>query len=412
VLRQVSLCIHAVATTPAETLGAVIHLPQRHRPSPLHGRVGFRIGLFEACSAFTPVTACMLAKSPKATLYIEVLQRLCYLHRRFDCYRLERPVAGRELHSLKTCAFHGTPCKSATPELHNNPPIRGGQMSNWTRHRILRNCRTIFQGAVTWQLISKNPFRNLSAPRLVTRLWHYLKPDEYRTLLEAAPSLRWKAFYALAYTAALRVGELLSLTWSDIDFETGEVRIENRPATFAMPPFFIKDNEARSIPLPKHTLDILTDLHTSATEGIPYVLLDERQYGIMAAKWRKYREQNRPWRNQDMANNTLREFRRHLKWAGIKAKGSLSIHTLRKSCGQNWANYLPINVVKELMGHSSISTTQKFYSQVDGDHRAKAAQVMDSLVSGTDVGPNEAKKTDARLTPEADLEQNCGRRQV
>ena len=27
VLRQISLCIHAVATTPAETLGAVVHLP-------------------------------------------------------------------------------------------------------------------------------------------------------------------------------------------------------------------------------------------------------------------------------------------------------------------------------------------------------------------------------------------------
>ena len=65
----------------------------------------------------------------KATLYTEVLQRLCYLYRRFDCYRLERPVAGRESHSLKTCAFHGTPCKSATPWLHNNPPISGGQES-------------------------------------------------------------------------------------------------------------------------------------------------------------------------------------------------------------------------------------------------------------------------------------------
>jgi len=68
VLRLVSLCIHAVATTPAETLGAVVHLPQRHRPSPLHGWVGFRIGLFEACSAFTHVTACILTKSPISDL--------------------------------------------------------------------------------------------------------------------------------------------------------------------------------------------------------------------------------------------------------------------------------------------------------------------------------------------------------
>src|SRR5919108_1428546 len=36
------------------------------------------------------ITACRLAKSPKATLYIGVLQRLCYLRRRSDCFRVER----------------------------------------------------------------------------------------------------------------------------------------------------------------------------------------------------------------------------------------------------------------------------------------------------------------------------------
>ena len=49
-----SLYAHAVATTPAEPLGArVVRLPQRRRPSPNLRRVGFRIALFEACSAFT-----------------------------------------------------------------------------------------------------------------------------------------------------------------------------------------------------------------------------------------------------------------------------------------------------------------------------------------------------------------------
>ena len=45
---------HAVAITPAEPLGAcIVLLPQRRRPSPKCRRVGFRIAVFEACSAFT-----------------------------------------------------------------------------------------------------------------------------------------------------------------------------------------------------------------------------------------------------------------------------------------------------------------------------------------------------------------------
>ena len=65
-------CVHAVATTPAQRLGILfarfpsrINLPRKGR------RVGLRNVLFEACSAFTHVTACTIAGSPKATPYIE-----------------------------------------------------------------------------------------------------------------------------------------------------------------------------------------------------------------------------------------------------------------------------------------------------------------------------------------------------
>ena len=53
-------------------------------------RVGVHIGRFEACSTFTRVTACLLAASPSDPLSRR-LRRLCYLRRRSDSYRLERP---------------------------------------------------------------------------------------------------------------------------------------------------------------------------------------------------------------------------------------------------------------------------------------------------------------------------------
>jgi site-specific recombinase XerD len=42
---------------------------------------------------------------------------------------------------------------------------------------------------------------------------------------------------------------------------------------------------------------------------------------------------------------------------------------------------LTINVAMELAGHSSITTTQIFYLQVDEYHRPKAAEVVENLVS-------------------------------
>ena len=70
VFRAISLYMHAVATTPAEPLGAsVARLPQQRRPSPRSSRVGFRIALFEACSAFTARYGLHARRSPKVTLY-------------------------------------------------------------------------------------------------------------------------------------------------------------------------------------------------------------------------------------------------------------------------------------------------------------------------------------------------------
>jgi len=55
-------------------------------------------------------------------------------------------------------------------------------------------------------------------------------------------------------------------------------------------------------------------------------------------------------------------------------------YCLRKSCGQNWANHLPIHVTMKLMGHSSVTTTQMFYSQVEPHHHVQAAEAIQKLV--------------------------------
>ena len=66
-------CVHAVATTPAQRLGYCIALPPSRINLPQNGCwVGLRNVLFEACSAFTHVTACTLALSPNfATRFTE-----------------------------------------------------------------------------------------------------------------------------------------------------------------------------------------------------------------------------------------------------------------------------------------------------------------------------------------------------
>ena len=68
----VSLCVHAVATTPEQRLGACVALFPNRISLPRSGdRVSLCHVLFEACSVFTHVTTCILAGSPTVARNIE-----------------------------------------------------------------------------------------------------------------------------------------------------------------------------------------------------------------------------------------------------------------------------------------------------------------------------------------------------
>src|ERR1022692_4447143 len=100
---------------------------ERRRPSPLLRKVGDHIGLFEACSTFTCVTACRLAESPKRPVFLEGSDGFVSSPRRFDSYRLERPscrvgIAPTEdqhlsftAHAMPVPSAHSRPSRLACP---------------------------------------------------------------------------------------------------------------------------------------------------------------------------------------------------------------------------------------------------------------------------------------------------------
>ena len=85
------------------------------RPSPTNGGSAPALHRFEACSAFTHVTACMLAKSPTATLYTEGFSGFVTSTAAPIATGWNEPVPGRDFHPLWTSAFHGAPqsCENA-----------------------------------------------------------------------------------------------------------------------------------------------------------------------------------------------------------------------------------------------------------------------------------------------------------
>jgi integrase len=267
-------------------------------------------------------------------------------------------------------------------------------LTAWTKAQMVTHCRTIFDTAIRWGLATENPFKHADKPKCTVGRWHHVKLAEYKKLLEAAPDLRWRCLYALLYTAGLRFGEAVNLTWADIDVERAEVKIDNRHGTRTLPAFFVKDHEKRVIPLPKQTVDLLVDYQqTQAPEGVPYILLSKERYQRILKRWHKMGQVDSKWRNRHMANNVLRTFKVHARRAEIRPDGKLTLHVLRKSFAQNLANGgTPVKTLQYLMGHSSEKTTLTFYAQLPTDYAELTRQTMERLLD-----PAKSEQIDAGL---------------
>ena len=63
--------------------------------------------LFEACSAFTHVSACLFARSPKVTFHQSTSTHVVTSLRRSDCFRPSDRLAGWDSHPLEIADFHG-----------------------------------------------------------------------------------------------------------------------------------------------------------------------------------------------------------------------------------------------------------------------------------------------------------------
>src|SRR5262249_8406395 len=81
------------------------------------------------------------------------------------------------------------------------------------------------QTAVRWSLLSANPMDRVELPKAEKTQATALDRDQMARLFECASGTRLFPLLVLAASTGCRRGELLALTWADIDFEAGGVGV-------------------------------------------------------------------------------------------------------------------------------------------------------------------------------------------
>jgi site-specific recombinase XerD len=229
--------------------------------------------------------------------------------------------------------------------------------------RKLASLRGLLAIQVTRGERSDNPAELLSAPKRPQRLPRVLKPDEVAALLDRIPAttplaLRDRALFELAYASGLRAEELVMLEIGSIGFDEETVRVLG------------KGDKTRIVPAGEHALHAIERYLAAGRPALRGASDPAADGGDETALF--VSKSGRRLGTSDV--------RRRLRvWARLAARESPALahahpHALRHS----FATHLleggaDLRAIQELLGHSSISTTQ-VYTRVQRD-RLRTAYV-------------------------------------
>ena len=206
--------------------------------------------------------------------------------------------------------------------------------------RKLAALKGFFRYLVATRQIDQDPLLSMHSPKQEKPLPKFLSVDDVFQLLggikvESALDVRDSATLEVFYSTGIRVSELVGLNWSDVDFQLGIIRV------------FGKGSKERIVPIGEVALRSLRNYSEEvrkrwklSCKGDTAVFLNNRGGRITT-------------------RSVARLVEKHLRAAGIPVK--MGPHGLRHTFATHLLNSgADLRVIQELLGHASLSTTQRY----------------------------------------------------
>lgn len=207
--------------------------------------------------------------------------------------------------------------------------------------RKIESLRGFYAFQTAERRLDKSPVEHMRSPKLPQRLPRVLRPEEMERLLsvpigDSYERLRARTMAEVLYATGMRVSELLGLKLEALNLQDGWVRVLGKGAKERLIPI-----HERAISLLRQYLVVRGRRHN---EPGPEVFLSRRGGAVSRPQF---------WRDL----NAL------ARAAGLKTR--LHPHLLRHSFATHLlAGGADLRSVQELLGHSSLSTTQ-IYTHVE-----------------------------------------------
>ena len=217
-----------------------------------------------------------------------------------------------------------------------------GRFKRTTIARKLSAVRSFFHFLEKQGFMETNPASDLAAPKLEKTIPVYLPVDEVFRLLERPErekplGLRDLAILEVLYSCGLRVSELASLNISSLDFDQRLVRVIG------------KGNKERILPVGRQAVAAVKT-YLTATQELRRKAGHSTRHGPLFLNFRGGRLSTR---------SIGRIIKKYARQCGLPYE--ISPHALRHTFATHMLDWgADLRSVQELLGHVSLSTTQKY----------------------------------------------------
>jgi len=238
-------------------------------------------------------------------------------------------------------------------------------------HNILHSS---LEKAVRYGMIGSNPTQGATLPVYRFDEMQVLSKEQVRRFLASANHSSSYALFHLALVTGMRMGELLGLKWSDIDWDSGTITIQRQKQYVPGVGWSLVEPKTR---FGRRTIKVgeSTQRNLQTHKGSV-----DKQKGNTGKHWTEMDLvfPNSVGKPRDASNIRL-EFNQVLDQAGIPR---IRFHDLRHTAASILLNHkIPVIVVSRILGHSRPSVTLDLYGHVLCDMQDEAANVMESALN-------------------------------
>ena len=245
-------------------------------------------------------------------------------------------------------------------------------------HRLLR---AMLHKAVYWQLIVANPAERVQPPKSRKPKRKSYDDEQTKILLEnlellSSKDTKYKVAIILTVFTGVRLGELMGLEWTDVDFKNGILSINRSSQYLSDMGVFTKvpktESSIREIAIPEFIISLLEE----------YKLWYEEQKSVYGELWTNSDRLFVQADGKPMHPSTISKW--FVKYVGQIGLPVINFHGLRHTNASLLvAQNIDIAVISARLGHAQISTTLDFYVHPLLSHNRKAGYALETLLLPT-----------------------------